>query len=413
MNKSLVISFFLTLSLSTTAQEVDERENALFSKSKVDSLFKEMETKELSPSDVEWIFEFSSKDSVLLLSTLNESVITEPQLQVSKIQLSLDSTERVNDLFYADLIEKKHHTPASYRRRAKFLEDKMNTSLVRLSGIGYYSYEVDSLQKLKESNSDTNSKSLVNSMNGVVLNSKAKQPVPYVSIGIANKNIGTVSNMDGEYTLKIPSSLLSDSITFSSIGYHSVKRLASNAEMLPIYIKENAILLEEVVVETSDKSKKVVLGTKKHSNNKFGFISGTGAGAEAAKKFNPPRSGSIYLNSAEIYVFNRLNQPFSLLVHVYEHNEQSDLPGKELLKRQVMIQSSIDQGWVSVNLNDQQLVFDKTFYVSFQWIDENTQNPMISLKGKNSLSRPVSLGKWARSKKHFNWAIKVNATVID
>ncbi|MFK7951604.1 MAG: carboxypeptidase-like regulatory domain-containing protein [Ekhidna sp.] len=412
MNRNLFIIFSLLLSLSGTSQKVDQIVKPLYHESKVDSLFNEMGRKGLPSRDVEWLYEFSSKDSILLLHTLNEYVITEPQLRVSKIQLSLDSTERVNGLFYADLIEKKHHTPTSYRRRAQFLEDKMNTSLVRLSGLGYYSHEDDSFQKLKEPNSDTNSKSLENSMNGVVLNSKTNQPVSYVSIGIANKNIGTVSNMDGEYTLKIPLSLLSDSITFSSIGYHSAKMLASNAEISPIYMTENAILLEEVVVETSAKSKKVVLGTKKHSNNKSGFISGKGAGAEAAKKIIPPKSGSIYLNTAEIYVFNKLNQSFSLLVHVYEHNEQSDLPGKELLKRKVLIQSSIDQGWVSVNLNDQQLVFDKPFYVSFQWIDENTQNPMISLKGKNSLMRSISLGKWIKPR-DFNWAIRVNATVID
>lgn len=60
---------------------------------------------------------------------------------------------------------------------------------------------------------------------GKTVNDITKQPVPYVSIGIKNKAIGTVSDSSGHYKLSYRKEEISgtDSIFFSAVGYETVK----------------------------------------------------------------------------------------------------------------------------------------------------------------------------------------------
>jgi hypothetical protein len=51
------------------------------------------------------------------------------------------------------------------------------------------------------------------------MNSNLKSPVEYVNIGIVNKNIGTISNNNGEFVLAIPAEFENDSVRFSMVGY--------------------------------------------------------------------------------------------------------------------------------------------------------------------------------------------------
>jgi len=53
---------------------------------------------------------------------------------------------------------------------------------------------------------------------GSVIDARGK-PVPYANIGIATKGIGTVSSIDGEFKLTIPVDHLSDTLSFSHVGY--------------------------------------------------------------------------------------------------------------------------------------------------------------------------------------------------
>lgn len=60
---------------------------------------------------------------------------------------------------------------------------------------------------------------------GVTINSGTMLPVPYVSIGIKNKPIGTVSDSTGQYSLSYLRTEVTgkDSVFFSAVGYQSVK----------------------------------------------------------------------------------------------------------------------------------------------------------------------------------------------
>ena len=87
---------------------------------------------------------------------------------------------------------------------------------------------------------------------GVICNSATRANLAYVSIGIDGKSVGTVSNKDGYFSLKLNDGVSAiDSVTFSHIGYETKKisikdftKDTHNIELSP-----SSYEVEEVVVQ--------------------------------------------------------------------------------------------------------------------------------------------------------------------
>lgn len=59
------------------------------------------------------------------------------------------------------------------------------------------------------------------SVSGIVFETTGETPVEFVNIGIVGKNIGTVSDQNGKYTLQINPEYQNDTLRFTCIGFHS------------------------------------------------------------------------------------------------------------------------------------------------------------------------------------------------
>lgn len=70
-------------------------------------------------------------------------------------------------------------------------------------------------------------------------------PIPGVSIAVKNSTIGSVTDIDGNFTLSVPKG---SAIVFSYIGFESHEMLADASQTVTIALKESAQTLEEVVV---------------------------------------------------------------------------------------------------------------------------------------------------------------------
>lgn len=75
---------------------------------------------------------------------------------------------------------------------------------------------------------------------GVLMDSATQKPVPYANIGIAEKNLGTVSDENGCFSLAVPDSLAKHDLTISRIGYqktaiaiNSFGKLADTLSLVP------------------------------------------------------------------------------------------------------------------------------------------------------------------------------------
>lgn len=82
---------------------------------------------------------------------------------------------------------------------------------------------------------------------GKVMDRQEKDALPFSSIYIFRKNIGTVSNSDGEFVLKIPESMQHDTIIISCLGYRQQVQPISE-----LTDKNYTVLLEPTSVQLKE-----------------------------------------------------------------------------------------------------------------------------------------------------------------
>lgn len=83
-----------------------------------------------------------------------------------------------------------------------------------------------------------------------VLSESTGEPVAYASVGVVNRNLGTVTDTLGNFSLKIPPEYINDSIRISCIGYVSKTFAVKDINSIPdtIFLADDVMMLSEVVV---------------------------------------------------------------------------------------------------------------------------------------------------------------------
>lgn len=82
---------------------------------------------------------------------------------------------------------------------------------------------------------------------GRILNAEG-EPLIGVSVRIKNTQLGTISDIDGRYSLSIPFDLNKPVIVFSYIGHNTIEQQIGNKSMINVTMDENQKVLGEVVV---------------------------------------------------------------------------------------------------------------------------------------------------------------------
>jgi CarboxypepD_reg-like domain len=90
---------------------------------------------------------------------------------------------------------------------------------------------------------------------GVVKDSKTKELIPFVNVGVENQNIGVSANEKGEFTL--PNLKSNDVIVFSAVGYKILK--IKTEEIREI------ILLEQQIIDLDE----ILVNSKRNKNSNF------------------------------------------------------------------------------------------------------------------------------------------------
>lgn len=97
---------------------------------------------------------------------------------------------------------------------------------------------------------------------GRILSTGTSVGIGFVNVGIAGKNIGTVSDVDGNFTINLEDDYNNDSLRFSMVGYETKSLLVNYFKEDPakkVYLSPKAYVLKEVKV-TYHKYKKLRLG---------------------------------------------------------------------------------------------------------------------------------------------------------
>ena len=99
-------------------------------------------------------------------------------------------------------------------------------------------------------NAQNDDKSYI-TISGVVKDRLSRQALPYVNISVINQETATVTNSDGEFTLKIPQTGSEIEILLAQIGYHSsrIKIQGNDTGKRVIWLSPSSMVLKEVIVQ--------------------------------------------------------------------------------------------------------------------------------------------------------------------
>ncbi|MFA7111068.1 MAG: SusC/RagA family TonB-linked outer membrane protein [Bacilli bacterium] len=74
---------------------------------------------------------------------------------------------------------------------------------------------------------------------------KSKRPLPGVTVRVKGTIIGTSTNMDGEYKIKVPENSI---LVFSMVGMKTVEELTKDKKVIDVLLEEDVAKLDDVVV---------------------------------------------------------------------------------------------------------------------------------------------------------------------
>ncbi|WP_280748776.1 carboxypeptidase-like regulatory domain-containing protein [Parabacteroides sp. PF5-9] len=106
-------------------------------------------------------------------------------------------------------------------------------------------------------------------IHGVVRDKQSRKLLEYVNVSVPGTNIGTITNSDGEFSLKIKESITARHVEISHIGYMN-SLIAINGKDLSditVWMNPNTNLLEEIVIRAGNPRTIVEEAMKKVGDN--------------------------------------------------------------------------------------------------------------------------------------------------
>ncbi|MDR1676298.1 MAG: carboxypeptidase-like regulatory domain-containing protein [Tannerella sp.] len=86
-------------------------------------------------------------------------------------------------------------------------------------------------------------------LSGTVKDSYSRKKIEHVSVTAVGTHVGTVTNEDGEFTLKLPAGLEANEIEFACLGYYNTRiRISRWQNQQTCFLKPHSIRLSEVEV---------------------------------------------------------------------------------------------------------------------------------------------------------------------
>jgi hypothetical protein len=91
-------------------------------------------------------------------------------------------------------------------------------------------------------------------LSGKAIDKETKEPLPFATIGIKGKSIGTITNLQGEFDFHIPQEFQNDLLVINMLGYETYESpiwTLLGTQDLVIEIKKSTRVLEEVLISDS------------------------------------------------------------------------------------------------------------------------------------------------------------------
>jgi hypothetical protein len=184
---------------------------------------------------------------------------------------------------------------------------------------------------------------------GLVVDAENIQPLSYVNIMVVDHIAGTSTNEKGEFRLEVPNVKKSNTVIFSNLGYEDLTITIDGLSKLDtIYLKPQAIALNEVIIGQRKKNKYKTIKLNKINKSRSNLVYSTKAFEEGESLWVPYRASEptieamffpnnklenvneIFLDKIEMYL-SSWSQSAIFRIRVYDVSNDN-LPNKDLVE---------------------------------------------------------------------------------
>lgn len=243
-------------------------------------------------------------------------------------------------------------------------------------------------------------------ISGKVLNNNMEE-LQYVSIGVINKTIGTVSDKNGNFELNINENQLEpyDSLKFSMIGYYSKTFLLSelvNKKALTIILKEKAEKIPEARI-IGNKIKTKIKGTTHFPVPLYVRLTDStkqnqNLGSAIARSFNINHDNT-QIENIRFFVYSNYD---TITIRISFYSIKKRKPYKPILNEGVYVKmNGVYHDWVSVDLKKYNIVVSDDIIIGIEWVGKSKKGdylffPLARPSSAHHYYKVGSQNKWER-----------------
>lgn len=221
---------------------------------------------------------------------------------------------------------------------------------------------------------------------GRVIDKNTAEPIPFASVGIKGKTMGTLSDETGYFSINVINISAGDSLKVSSIGYTARTFAMVKAQQFQnetIYLTQAALNLNEIVVKPT-KTYTLTIGNKKYNKNtqcSFQGADNNFLGVEAAIKANNKKGREIWFENFNCYLNkNSVEDTVTFRLNLYEA-DKNGLPGENILKKPIVFKVIKQTGVISVDLKPYAIYTNDDFFISVECLSKNVSKNNLSFSG--------------------------------
>ena len=233
---------------------------------------------------------------------------------------------------------------------------------------------------------------------GKLLCKVTNQAISYTNIGVVNQNHGTVSDQNGNFSLKIDSKFDESNIKFSSIGYISKTLKVADFKNIikqnqTFYLEKSINELKEIVVKNKKQQTAILGNTLGSKTVSAGFVNNV-LGNEIGIKIRINKKPT-FIESFQVVV--DYNKFANLKFRINIYNLKKGLPHENILIENIIVTSQIKKGLMTIDLSEYNLMATDDFFISIELIEQLGAGGLRFLADYNGtpiITRAASQGKW-------------------
>ena len=233
---------------------------------------------------------------------------------------------------------------------------------------------------------------------GYVVDSKTRKPLEFATVSVKGTNISTVTNTEGEFSLKVPPAYKDNDITISYLGYYNkVVSLNSFSDKKNVFkLDESVVTLPEINVTVKDPNDLVRKMLARRGTNYLSEPSVMTAFYRESIRKGKKKYASLSEAVVEIYKasYKSDNQDY---VRLYKARKSTDYRRLDTLM--IKLQGGPYNALNFDIVKNKGLIFDENVFNTYKFSYENTMlvdnraTYVVSFKQYSNIEEPLYYGK--------------------